>query len=219
MFVCFSSPSGNSRNHKLNHHSPSMILFTLHIRSVIIRLIASQGLLGPLATVEATIGAKDKIMTAPSNTWRKTTVFKWKQITSPAFSVWGHEGHSFPPKEMKLRYVFESDMRGGQAPSFSGSMTEFFSVSPTFYEVRREKVVGGQEERKVFGPTGQNLHCRSDRLNAITAEDLHYHWYLLLIIWRDYLLPRPQNTVPAHRSYCLKEEIKNTSRKRWCKVI
>ena len=32
------------------------------------RLMASQGLLGPLATVDATIGAKDRMITAPSNT-------------------------------------------------------------------------------------------------------------------------------------------------------
>lgn len=33
------------------------------------RLMASQGLRGPLATVDATIGAKDRTITAPSNTW------------------------------------------------------------------------------------------------------------------------------------------------------
>lgn len=31
--------------------------------------MASQGLRGPLATVDATIGAKDRMITAPSNTW------------------------------------------------------------------------------------------------------------------------------------------------------
>lgn len=61
----FSQPAWS---HKRSPHSPSMILFTLHIRSVMIRLMASHGLLGPLATVEATIGAKDKMMIAPSNT-------------------------------------------------------------------------------------------------------------------------------------------------------
>lgn len=50
-----------------------MILFTLHIRRVMMRLMASQGLLGPLATVEATIGARESTMTAPSNTWVKHT--------------------------------------------------------------------------------------------------------------------------------------------------
>lgn len=64
----FPSLPGDAWSHKLSPHSPSMILFTLHIRRVMIRLMASHGLLGPLATVEATIGAKDKIMIAPSNT-------------------------------------------------------------------------------------------------------------------------------------------------------
>lgn len=48
--------------------SPSMILLTLQMRRVMMRLMASQGLLGPLATVEATMGARDSTMTAPSNT-------------------------------------------------------------------------------------------------------------------------------------------------------
>lgn len=47
---------------------PSMILLTLQMRRVMMRLMASQGLLGPLATVEATMGARDSTMTAPSNT-------------------------------------------------------------------------------------------------------------------------------------------------------
>ena len=50
--------------------SPSMILLTLQMRRVMMRLMASQGLLGPLATVEATMGARDSTMTAPSNTWK-----------------------------------------------------------------------------------------------------------------------------------------------------
>lgn len=45
-----------------------MILFTRQIRNMMMRLMASQGLLGPFATVDATIGAKDKMITAPSNT-------------------------------------------------------------------------------------------------------------------------------------------------------
>ena len=49
--------------------SPSMILLTLQMRRVMMRLMASQGLLGPLATEEATMGARDNTMTAPSNTW------------------------------------------------------------------------------------------------------------------------------------------------------
>ena len=53
--------------------SPSMILLTLQIRRVMMRLMASQGLLGPLATVEATMGAKDSTMTAPSNTCGRNT--------------------------------------------------------------------------------------------------------------------------------------------------
>lgn len=48
---------------------PSMILLTLQMRSVMMRLMASQGLLGPLATVDATIGARDSTITAPSNTF------------------------------------------------------------------------------------------------------------------------------------------------------
>lgn len=47
---------------------PSIIRLTLQILRVIMRLIASHGLLGPLATVDATMGAKDKMITAPSNT-------------------------------------------------------------------------------------------------------------------------------------------------------
>lgn len=50
--------------------SPSMILLTLQMRSVTMRPMASQGLLGPLATVEATMGARERTMTAPSNTCR-----------------------------------------------------------------------------------------------------------------------------------------------------
>lgn len=50
-------------------HSPSTTLFTRQMRSMTRRLMASQGLLGPLATVEATMGAKDRMITAPSNTW------------------------------------------------------------------------------------------------------------------------------------------------------
>lgn len=46
-----------------------MILLTLQMRRVMMRLMASQGLLGPLATVEATMGASDSTMTAPSNTY------------------------------------------------------------------------------------------------------------------------------------------------------
>lgn len=53
---------------KRKDYLPSIILLTLQILSVIIRLMASQGLFGPLATVDATIGAKDKMITAPSNT-------------------------------------------------------------------------------------------------------------------------------------------------------
>lgn len=49
--------------------SPSMILLTLQMRRAMMRPIASQGLLGPLATVEATMGARDRTMTAPSNTY------------------------------------------------------------------------------------------------------------------------------------------------------
>lgn len=42
------------------------------------RLMASQGLLGPLATVDATIGAKDRMITAPSNTCeRRQTSVLW----------------------------------------------------------------------------------------------------------------------------------------------
>lgn len=52
---------------------PSMILFTLQMRRVMMRLMASQGLLGPLATVEATIGARESTITAPSNTCRSKT--------------------------------------------------------------------------------------------------------------------------------------------------
>lgn len=47
-----------------------MILLILQMRKVMMRLMASQGLLGPLATVEATMGASDSTMTAPSNTWK-----------------------------------------------------------------------------------------------------------------------------------------------------
>lgn len=54
----------------MRRRSPSMILFTLQMRRVMMRLMASQGLLGPLATVEATMGASDSTMTAPSNTWQ-----------------------------------------------------------------------------------------------------------------------------------------------------
>ena len=55
--------------------SPSMILLTLQMRSVMMRPIASQGLLGPLATVEATMGARERTMTAPSNTWENTQTY------------------------------------------------------------------------------------------------------------------------------------------------
>lgn len=48
-----------------------MILLTLQMRRVMMRLMASHGLLGPLATVEATMGASDNTMTAPSNTCTK----------------------------------------------------------------------------------------------------------------------------------------------------
>ena len=42
------------------------------------RLMASQGLRGPLATVDATIGAKDRMITAPSNTCeRRRTSAPW----------------------------------------------------------------------------------------------------------------------------------------------
>ena len=37
------------------------------------RLMASHGLLGPLATVEATIGANESTITAPSNTYIQHT--------------------------------------------------------------------------------------------------------------------------------------------------
>lgn len=48
-----------------------MTLFTRQIRSMMMRLMASQGLLGPLATVDATIGAKDRMITAPSKTCKE----------------------------------------------------------------------------------------------------------------------------------------------------
>lgn len=67
----FASLAGDACSPEVSPHSPSMILFTLQMRRVMIRLMASQGLLGPLATVEATMGAKDKMMIAPSNTWRE----------------------------------------------------------------------------------------------------------------------------------------------------
>jgi len=77
-----------------------MILFTLHIRNVIIRLIASHGLLGPLATVEATIGAKDRIMTAPSNTWREISFFKpFLTIITLPFLLGVLKGSHFAPNK------------------------------------------------------------------------------------------------------------------------
>lgn len=80
--------------------SPSMILLTLQMRSVMMRPIASQGLLGPLATVEATMGARERTMTAPSNTWENTctharTYARTHKHTPGYCYVWSlHWGHT-----------------------------------------------------------------------------------------------------------------------------
>lgn len=65
--------------------SPSMILLTLQMRSVMMRPIASQGLLGPLATVEATMGARERTMTAPSNTWENPCTRKHTHTHTRAY--------------------------------------------------------------------------------------------------------------------------------------
>jgi len=57
---------------------------------------------------------------------------------------------------------------------------------------------------------------RSDSLNAITAKEFYYLWYLLPVTWHN-VIPK-KHAVPTHRSYCLNEEIKKTSRKRWRKA-
>lgn len=73
-----SAPSG---------HSPSITLFTRQIRNIMMRLMASQGLRGPLATVDATIGAKDRMITAPSNTcerrWMSTSWVTFLNVLEP----------------------------------------------------------------------------------------------------------------------------------------
>lgn len=45
--------------------------------------MASQGLLGPLATVDATIGAKDRVIIAPSNTWDR----QWTSVPRAGLNV------------------------------------------------------------------------------------------------------------------------------------
>lgn len=66
-----------------------MTLFTRQIRSMIMRLMASQGLLGPLATVDATIGAKDKMITAPSNTCERNWVsVPWATFLNVPEAAW-----------------------------------------------------------------------------------------------------------------------------------
>lgn len=74
--------------------SPSIILLTLQMRSVMMRPMASQGLLGPLATVEATMGARERTMTAPSNTWENTQLPLCSDIEETTLQREGREQQS-----------------------------------------------------------------------------------------------------------------------------
>lgn len=157
-----------------------MILFTLQMRRVMIRLMASQGLLGPLATVEATMGAKDKMMIAPSNTWREISFLNLPLKSHPHCSSDISKNSLFAQKKCNCGTCLEGIWE--MAKPQKGYTTEFLS---DFYEVRRETVVEGQGQRKVFGNIGQNPPRRSDSLSVITAQEFYHHWYLLPVTWHN----------------------------------
>lgn len=176
---------------QVSPHSPSMILFTLHILRVMIRLMASHGLLGPLATVEATIGAKDKIMIAPSNTWREISFSNLSLKSYPCHSS-VKSGRSLSlSKRNAIMYLFERDMRGGQATErlhpFGVAQQNSSVLFMRWGEINCGGREGGEKGIWKYWPKSPR---RSDSLNVITAKEFYHHWYLLPVIWHNVILKK-----------------------------